>query len=99
MRANRMMIRSVVAALALGCVVVTSGCGRITRDVRLVPDAAASLEQLWQQPDDIARRNLYYGPGGSDLMPRQTTFTFVARDTGGWSPGFDVATAAVSSGA
>jgi hypothetical protein len=24
------------------------------------------------------------------MMPRGTTFTFVARDTGGWSPGFDV---------
>jgi hypothetical protein len=85
-----MMVRSRVAVLAIGCVVATAGCGRIARDVRLVPDASATLQQLWQPPDDIARRNLYYGPGGSELMPRQTTFTFVARDAGGWSPGFDV---------
>ena len=83
------MARSVIAMLALGCA-VAAGCGRIARDVRLVPDASATLEQLWQEPTDIAARNLYYGPGGRDLMPRQTTFAFVARDTGGWSPGFDV---------
>jgi hypothetical protein len=29
-------------------------------------------------------------PGGRPLLPRDTVFTFVARDTSGWSPGFDV---------
>jgi hypothetical protein len=81
------MARALVPVLAL---VVSAACGRITRDVQLVPEPAASLEQLWQEPHDIDRRSLYYGPGGAELAPRATTFTFVARDTGGWSPGFDV---------
>jgi hypothetical protein len=79
---------SLVFTVACAMTVVT--CGRIARDVRLVPDPSVNVDGLWQQPPDIGRRNLYYGPGGGDLMPRQTTFTFVARDTGGWSPGFDV---------
>ena len=81
------MTRAAILVLALGA---AAACGRITRDVKLVPDPAAALEELWQEPADLKRRNLYEGPGGPDLRPRDTTFTFVARDTGGWSPGFDV---------
>ena len=80
-------MRLVIALIAVAVVV---GCGRITRDVRLAPDPAAMVDELWQEPTDLARRDLLSGPGGRDLMPRQTTFTFVARDTSGWSPGFDV---------
>jgi hypothetical protein len=80
-------MRLVIVIVALA---VAAGCGRITRDVRLAPDPAATVEELWQQPNDLERLDLYAGPGGPDLMPRETTFTFVARDTSGWSPGFDV---------
>jgi hypothetical protein len=79
-----------IIVFTIACATVAGACGRIARDVRLSPDPAAKVEELWQAPADIARLNLYYGSGGSDLMPRQTTFTFVARDAGGWSPGFDV---------
>ena len=84
------MTRAISLALTMALAGAICACGRITRDVRLAPDAAAKVEELWQEPHDLAARNLYYGPGGSDLKPRQTTFAFVARDTGGWSPGFDV---------
>ncbi len=80
-------MRGVIAVIA---VVSFVACGRLTRDVRLVPDPSATLDQLWQEPLDITSRDLYEGPGGSALRPKKTTFTFVARDTGGWSPGFDV---------
>jgi hypothetical protein len=80
-------MRLVIALIALAAV---AGCGRITRDVRLTPEPAATVGELWQEPIDLARRDLFAGPGGRDLMPRQTTFTFVARDASGWSPGFDV---------
>jgi hypothetical protein len=75
---------ALVGALAAG------SCGRLTRDVTLVPDPPAGIAELWQQPADIARRDLFEGPGGPELRPNETTFTFIARDTGGWSPGFDV---------
>lgn len=42
---------------------------------------------------DVEHRDLFHGPGGSMLVPRDSTFLFVARDTSGWSPGFDVRSA------
>ena len=69
---------------------VATACGRISKDVKLAPDPAASVDELWQQPVDLERRDLFYGAGGKAHFPKQTTFTFVARDTSGWSPGLDV---------
>ncbi len=84
------MRRLAVIAFALAFAVQLGACGRITRNVRVVADRPASVNELWQEPADIQRRDLFHGPGGSQLMPRGAAFTFVARDTSGWSPGFDV---------
>ena len=48
------------------------------------------MAELWQEPVDLDRRNLLYGAGGEALRPRDSTFTFIAEDRTGWSPGFDV---------
>ena len=80
-------MRLVIAAVAVVSVIA---CGRLAREVRLVPNPAVTIDELWQEPVDLKNRSLFDGPGGPDLMPRQTTFAFVARDTSGWSPGFDV---------
>jgi hypothetical protein len=49
------------------------------------------VTELWQSPDDIASRNLYSGPGGAELAPKpDATFTWVATDTDGYSPGYDL---------
>jgi hypothetical protein len=76
----------VVLVVAFACV----SCGRVAREVKLVSDRPTGIEQLWQEPTNIAGRDLFEGPGGPRLRPQETSFTFVARDTGGWSPGFDV---------
>jgi hypothetical protein len=76
------LIVAVVAALAV------AACARQVRNVQLTPGAPASLAELWQAPAEP--RDLFHGPGGKDLMPRDKAFTFVAEDTTGWSPGFDV---------
>ena len=81
------MTRVLVMVLALA---VTTACGRIVKDVKVAPDPAASVDELWQSPADLERRDLFYGAGGKERFPKQTTFTFVARDTTGWSPGLDV---------
>lgn len=44
---------------------------------------------LWQQPADIASRDLYYGPGGKEHAPH-TTYTFLREDLNGTNPKFDV---------
>jgi hypothetical protein len=84
------MRRVAFALFALGVVLNAAGCGRISRDVRLVAEPPATIDELWQEPPDIRQRDLFDGPGGSAMRPREATFTFVARDTSGWSPGFDV---------
>ena len=44
---------------------------------------------LWREPTDIATRNLLYGSGGEQHMPRGP-FTFDREDRGGSNPKFDV---------
>ena len=52
-----------------------------------LPDIA----QLWSEPTDLSSRDLFHGPGGEALRPAPgTRFTFIAKDTTGWSPGWDV---------
>ena len=45
---------------------------------------------LWRNPDDIATRNLFYGPGGKGHQPPRGTFTFVKEDLKGTNPKFFV---------
>ena len=76
--------------VALALLLNAPGCARSLRPVQIAGAKPAVLSELWQEPPDIGRRDLFHGPGGSALVPRDGTFTFVARDTSGWSPGFDV---------
>jgi hypothetical protein len=78
------------AVLIAAALLVVTGCGRMAKDVQLVPDPAATIDQLWQEPRDLEKRDLFHGPGGKELMPTETTFEFVAADATGYSPGFDV---------
>jgi hypothetical protein len=82
--------RRAALAIVVASAVAIVGCGRITRDVRLVAEPGARVDELWQEPLDLERRDLFHGSGGSARQPRSTSFEFVARDEGGWSPGFDV---------
>jgi hypothetical protein len=44
---------------------------------------------LWRDPQDIASRNLYWGPGGEEHQPKPP-FHFVKEDLDGTSPKFSV---------
>jgi hypothetical protein len=49
------------------------------------------MAQLWIEPKDLERRDLFYGVGGQKLAPQQgATFSFKAKDTTGYSPGYEV---------
>ena len=63
-------------------------CARQIRQMELRPGPPATIAELWQAPAEP--RDLFHGPGGKELLPRDTAFTFVAEDTTGYSPGFDV---------
>ena len=75
-----------LVAIATG----STACARPMRTVEVTPDRPASIAELWQDPGDITRRDLFHGAGGAEQAPRARTFTFVAEDTSGYSPGFDV---------
>lgn len=76
------MRRLAVVLCALAPDADVSACGRITRDVRVVADRPTDIAELWQEPSNIERRDLFHGPGGSGLMPRDSTFVF-PRDMSG----------------
>ena len=68
--------------------------GACSRPVRqALPPAISTqpaLSELWVDPETSGRRDLFYGPGGSALAPKETSFAFVAADTSGFSAGYDV---------
>lgn len=47
------------------------------------------LTVLWREPDDLASRDLYFGPGGSQHQPHGP-FTFIKEDLDGSNPKFSV---------
>ena len=51
--------------------------------------ANAGIAVLWRDPSDIASRNLYYGPGGTEHQPHGP-YTFVKEDLDGTNPKFVV---------
>ena len=55
-----------------------------------LPDFEPAM--LWQEPADLATRDLYLGPGGEALKPPSTggQYQFVAFKTTGTNPGYDV---------
>lgn len=45
---------------------------------------------LWQEPTDIASRNLFLGPGGEEMKPDLRSVTFLKKEEGGWSTKYRV---------
>src|SRR6266850_1760870 len=65
-------------------------CGT-TKVMPSAPASEVSMAQLWQRPDDLASRDLFYGPWGEKLAPdAQTTYTFVKKKQQGTNPGVTV---------
>ncbi len=83
-------MKQLALVLLLATALGAAACARQMRAVEVTPDRPASIAELWRDPGDIARRDLFHGAGGAEHAPKQRTFAFVAEDTSGWSPGFDV---------
>lgn len=84
------MTRHAILAATFATIMTAVACGRMAKQVQVIPDPAATIDQLWQEPHDLETRDLFHGPGGRELLPTETTFEFVAADATGYSPGFDV---------
>jgi hypothetical protein len=85
--AFRRLISSLLVAPAI---LAVQGCSRSLQQTEVVPGKPPSIGELWQEPTDLEQRDLFHGPGGPKLGPVGSRFQLVARDTTGWSPGFDV---------
>jgi hypothetical protein len=83
-------LRPVVAVAILS--VLGAACNRFGKpQMPDTPPTAQQLAELWMEPEDISARDLFHGPGGEELQPRPgASFRLVARDTTGFSGGYDV---------
>lgn len=83
-----MKVRNFYAAIV---VILFAFVGTSSQSVATQSVAQDKVAELWQPPDDIGARDLFHGPGGAAAAPHAgTPFTWIATDTSGYSPGFDV---------
>jgi len=48
-------------------------------------EALRGTPVLWQQPNDISSRDLFLGPGGTEMRPDLRRITFIKEEKGGYS--------------
>ena len=48
-------------------------------------EALTGTPVIWQQPDDIRSRDLFLGPGGTEMRPDLRRITFIKEEKGGYS--------------
>jgi hypothetical protein len=79
---------SVVAAIGLFMV---SGCIRPQLRASVDNPTNVQVNQIWEEPADLEKRDLFLGPGSRSLMPATATaLEFLAEDRTGYSLGYDV---------
>jgi hypothetical protein len=87
-------LRGVSIVYVAAAAVAASGCAKAFRDAprsnATSTETRARMPELWVDPGDMRSLDLFHGAGGPDRAPRGPSFTFLARDTGGFSPGWDV---------
>jgi hypothetical protein len=73
--------------LAIGSLLVAGACATSSRPT-LQP---GKMAELWQEPQDLERRNLRWGPGGRERAPRPDgQYKLLSEKKKGFSPGYDV---------
>jgi hypothetical protein len=85
------MNTAVFRAAILVTVIGFAACAQPIQTTNTAPVPADNLTDLWSTPNDITARDLFHGAGGAEMTPKtDAPFTWVATDTTGYSPGFDV---------
>jgi hypothetical protein len=76
-------MRVVWVAIVMGASIACAGAHS--------PISQREVAALWQEPSDLERRDLFYGPGGRALAPAAAMkYTLVEADRDGFSAGYDV---------
>jgi hypothetical protein len=79
--------RLALAALLLA----VAGCAALDTDGKTRPPAPARMAELWIEPADLERRDLFWGPGGEEQRPdREAVYRFREMDERGHSDGYEV---------
>ncbi|HZG50543.1 MAG TPA: hypothetical protein VEZ40_00285 [Pyrinomonadaceae bacterium] len=90
---NRRLLR--ITAVAACLLVSCASQGRAFQDKgEKKKGAPAGTPVLWQEPEDIASRNLLWGPGGARMRPNVRRLTFIKEEKGGFSKKYRVRDAA-----
>jgi hypothetical protein len=78
-------------AAILVILAVAAACAPGVRVANTTPPPAEKLAELWERPDNLETRDLFHGAGGANAAPETgSTYTWIATDTSGYSPGFEV---------
>jgi hypothetical protein len=78
-------------AAILATFAITAACAPSVRVADTTPRSAEKFSELWMHPQDLPARDLFHGVGGADAAPASgISYTWVATDTTGYSPGYEV---------
>lgn len=87
-RVHRQLLALVVVSAVLTAV---TGRAHALQSPQGAPPSTQALAKLWTEPADLEQRNLLYGAGGAEAVPDpDARYTFLSRDTTGFSHGYDV---------
>jgi hypothetical protein len=85
-----MKVRLISAAILVTATTLT-GCAPRVRATNTTPPPAEQLAEIWQMPEDLSTRDLFSGAGGPSITPaHDATYSWLATDATGYSPGYDV---------
>ncbi|HLY59698.1 MAG TPA: hypothetical protein VKV95_02925 [Terriglobia bacterium] len=94
MRTTLRVLRDFSILMVIAAVVAVPGMAKNGKQAgaknKAKVQAATGPKVIWQDPGDIASRNLFYGSGGEEHAPKGTEYKFIAEDTSGTTPKFDV---------
>jgi hypothetical protein len=63
----------------------------MAKDAEKASSTHAPIAELWIEPKDLASRDLFYGPGGRELVPASdVTYRYQSTDKKGHSGGYEV---------
>jgi len=80
-----------VLATAAAAAAIAMGCASAPRSSLDREPSAEEMAELWVEPEDISKRDLFDGPGGPELRPKPgATYQFLSKDTKWYSWGWKV---------
>jgi hypothetical protein len=83
-------LRKLRPAVAAVLILIFCSPGLVAQKKKKTKAAPEGTPVLWQEPMDIASRDLFLGPGGEAMKPDLTNVTFVANETRGYSKRYRV---------